>query len=327
MVSHRERIETCLSGKKPDRIPIALWRHFPVDDQTPEGLANATLHFQKTFDLDIVKVSPSSSFCLKDWGVRDEWRGSSEGTREYVNRVITKPDDFGKLPILDPDKGFLADQITCLRLLFNELGPSTPIIQTVFNPLSQAKNLVGKGNLNVYIRKYPEALHDGLEKITETTRRFIEAIKLTGVAGIFYAVQHGQFGILTQEEYEEFGKSYDLQVLEAADEMWLNMLHIHGQDIMFKLFQDYPINVINWHDRETYPSLAEAKEIWSGTICGGLSRKSSMVLGTPQSVNSDTLRAIDETNGIRLILGTGCVLPITVPYGNIISARQSVDYL
>jgi len=327
MVSHRERIEICLSGEKPDRIPIALWRHFPVDDQTPEGLANATLHFQKTFDFDIVKVSPSSSFCLKDWGARDEWRGSSEGTREYINRVITKPDDFGKLPILDPEKGFLADQITCLRLLFNELGPSTPIIQTVFNPLSQAKNLVGKGNLNVYIRKYPEALHEGLEKITETTRRFIEAIKLTGVAGIFYAVQHGQFGILTQEEYEEFGKSYDLQVLEAADEMWLNMLHIHGQDVMFKLFLDYPINVINWHDRETYPSLVEAKEIWSGTICGGLSRKSSMVLGTPQSVNSDTLRAIDETNGIRLILGTGCVLPITVPYGNIISARQSVDYL
>ncbi len=326
MVSHRERIETCLSGEKPDRVPLALWRHFPVDDQTPDGLANATLHFQQTFDLDIVKVSPSSSFCLKDWGARDEWKGVPEGTREYIDRVISKPDDLERLPILDPDKGFLADQITCLRILFNELGPSTPIIQTVFNPLSQAKNLVGKDILNVYIRKYPDALHEGLKTITETTRRFIEAIKLTGIAGIFYAVQHAQFGVLTQEEYEEFGKPYDLQVLEPAKEMWLNMLHIHGQDIMFDLFLDYPINVINWHDRETSPSLIEAKGNWNGTICGGLSRKSSMVLGTPQSVNTEALHAIDETDGTRLILGTGCVLPITTPFGNIMSARKSIEY-
>ena len=44
----RERLEACLSGRLLDRPPVALWRHFPVDDQTPDGLAAATIEFQIT---------------------------------------------------------------------------------------------------------------------------------------------------------------------------------------------------------------------------------------------------------------------------------------
>ena len=34
--------------------------------------------------------------------------------------------------------------LECLSLLVKELGPDTPVIQTIFNPLSQAKNLAGR---------------------------------------------------------------------------------------------------------------------------------------------------------------------------------------
>ena len=61
MISHRQRLETCLSGDTPDRTPVALWRHFQVDDFTPVGLARATLAFQYSFDFDLVKVTPASS--------------------------------------------------------------------------------------------------------------------------------------------------------------------------------------------------------------------------------------------------------------------------
>ncbi len=325
MISHRERIEECLSKGNLDRVPIALWRHFPVDDQTPGGLASATLSFQRNFDFDIVKVTPSSTFCLKEWGVEDEWRGAAEGTREYTKRVINHPDDWSRLPILNPDEGFLDQQISCLRLLFNELGPATPMIQTIFNPLSQAKNLVGKENLLVHMRRYPDALHAGLKTITESTRRFIEEIKLTGIAGIFFAVQHAQHGLLAEEEYSTFGVNYDLQILESAQEMWLNMLHIHGIEIMFNTFIDYPVAVINWHDRETYPDLNQAQELYSGVICGGIRRETTLVLSTPEGVTAEAEQAIAATSGKRFILGTGCVVPITAPYGNIIAARSSVE--
>jgi uroporphyrinogen decarboxylase len=325
MTTHRERLEKCLTGQIPDRVPVALWRHFPVDDQYPERLAKATLVFQKTFDFDLIKVTPSSSFCLKDWGVSDEWRGASEGTRDYTLNVIEKPEDWEKLPILDPNKGYLGAQIKCLQLIYQELGPGTPIIQTIFNPLSQAKNLAGPDNLFVHMRRYPEALHAGLKIITESCIRFVQAIHQAEVSGIFYAVQHAQYGLLSEAEYDEFGSSYDLQVLESSQDLWLNMLHLHGEEIMFDKCLDYPVQIINWHDKETTPSLSEAQMRFSGVVCGGLRRHETIVLGAPESIKAEAQDAIQATSGQRFILGTGCVVPIIAPYGNILAARQSVE--
>jgi uroporphyrinogen decarboxylase len=324
MNTHRKRIEACLSNQAPDRLPIALWRHFPVDDQTPDGLARATLAFQRNFDFDVIKVTPSSSYCLKDWGAEDAWRGASEGTRDYTRRVIQHPEDWENLPTLDPRKGNLNDQLQCLSILKEEIGIETPIIQTIFNPLAQAKNLAGGENLLVYMRRYPQALHAGLKTITETTLRFIEAVKKTGIAGIFYAVQHAQYSLLSSEEYHIFGRSYDLQILETTQDMWLKMLHLHGKDVMFEMFNEYPVEVINWHDRETPPSIGEGKNLFKNIVCGGIQRD-TMLLGTPDQVKSEAQEAIDVTSGKRLILGTGCVVPITAPYGNILAVRQVVE--
>jgi uroporphyrinogen decarboxylase len=295
-----------------------------VDDQTPTGLAAATIDFQRTYDFDLVKVTPPSSFCLKDWGVEDEWRGATEGTREYTRRAIHQPEDWARLPVLSPFAGELEGQLECLRLIVNELGPGVPVIQTVFNPLSQAKNLIGDDSLLVHIRRYPDAVHGGLRILAETTRRFIEAILQTGIAGVFFAVQHAQYGLMSAAEYDAFGRPYDLQVLEPARGFWLNMLHLHGEEVMFDRFLDYPCGVINWHDRDTWPSLSQAQALFPGTVCGGLQRERNMVLGTPESVTVEALDAIQTTGSKRFILGTGCVLPIIAPRANIWAARQAV---
>ncbi len=323
-LSHRARLETALSGGAVDRPPVALWRHFPVDDQSPGSLAAATVDFQRAYDFDLVKVTPASSFCVRGWGARDEWRGASEGTRDYTHRVIQQPEDWTRLEILDPRQGFLAGQLECLRLIMGEVGGDVPVIQTIFNPLSQAKNLVGRDALLVHLRRYPEAVHAGLKIIAESTRRFVEAALETGISGIFYAVQHAQFGLLSEQEYQQFGRAYDMQVLEPAGGLWLNLLHLHGEDVMFDAFLDYPMAIINWHDRETPPSLSEAQTRYSGVVCGGLRRWETMVLGTPEQVRAEALDAIQSTGGQRFILGTGCVLPTTAPRGNILAARQSV---
>jgi len=325
MMNSRQRIETCLSGEKPDRVPVALWRHFPVDDQTPEGLATATVDWQHTFDFDLVKVTPTSSFCLKDWGSQDEWHGATEGTRDYTHYVVQEPEDWLSLPVLNPDAPYLATQLRVLKLITDTLGSNIPVIQTIFNPLSQAKNLVGPDKLAVHLRLYPDAVHEALKTITESTIRFTEAAKATGIAGFFFAVQHAQYSLLTEAEYAEFGRTYDLQSLEPAKDSWLNMLHLHGEDVMFDRFSDYPIHVINWHDRDTEPSLKQALTRTASALCGGLQRERTMVLGTPEAVLAEAKDAIAATDGKRLILGTGCVLPIIAPRANILAARQAVE--
>ena len=324
-VTHRERIERCLAGDIPDKTPVALWRHFPVDDQTPDNLAGAILDFQRNYDFDLVKVTPSSSFCIKDWGAEDEWRGNSEGTREYGRRIINSPDDWMKLNPLDPYKGSLGNQLTCLKLICDELGPDVPVLQTIFSPLAQAKNLVGGQMLLVHLRQYPEALRAGLETITESTRRFMEAACFLDISGIFYAVQHASYQLLSIDEYIKFGRTNDLELLKMVSDKWVNMLHLHGENIMFNLFSDYPIQVINWHDRETFPDLKEGQSLFPGAVCGGLQRVQTMELGSPENVFSEARDAIWATNNRRFILGTGCVLPINSPRANILAAIKSCE--
>lgn len=36
---------------------------------------------------------------------------------------------------------------------------------------------------------------------------------------------------------------YDLQVLEGARDGWFNAIHAHGDDIMFDLVKDYPVQL------------------------------------------------------------------------------------
>ena len=324
MTTHRQRLETCLSGKTPDRPPVALWRHFPVDDQSPETLAAATLHWQRQYDWDIVKVTPASSFCLKDWGADDVWKGDSEGTRGYTKRVISSLEDWAKLPVLGPDAPYLAAQLKCLTLLREQISSDTPLIQTIFSPLSQAKNLVGGEMLLAHLRQNPQAVLIGLEVIAETTRRFISAAAKTGIDGVFYAVQHAQATLLTEAEFLLFGRAIDLTVLAAAKPLWLNLIHLHGENVYFEAVKDYPAQVINWHDRDTAPTLAQSLGQFSGLVCGGLSRE-TMVYRDAAAVQAEAADAIAQTNGQRFLLGTGCVVPIIAPHGNLLAARQSVE--
>ncbi|NOT03280.1 MAG: uroporphyrinogen decarboxylase [Anaerolineales bacterium] len=324
MTTHRERIQACLRGETTDRTPIALWRHFPVDDQDPETLAASTLHFQNTYDFDIVKVTPASSFAVKDWGVEDKWMGDAEGSRRYTKRIIQEPGDWEKLRAVEPTSAHLAEQLACLRLIRQNLSPETPLIQSIFSPLAQAKNLIGNEKLIEHMREYPEALLKGLDTIANTTAKFVEAVCETGVDGIFYAVQHAQSELLSLEEYKTFGIPFDHKVLETTDDLWCNMLHLHGRDIYFSLLRMYNFQIVNWHDRETYPSLAEAQSLFRGTLCGGL-RQDTLVFEDQAKVKGEAEDAIKQTKSHRFILGTGCVVPVTASHGNLMAARRSVE--
>jgi uroporphyrinogen decarboxylase len=322
-ITHKKLIEDLINGKKINQIPVAFWRHFPMDDQDPTRLAAATINFQDTFEMDIIKVSPSSSFCLKDWGIKDRWNGNIEGTRDYIKSSQKSLSGVRNLEILTPRSGFLKNQIDTLVILSKYYSPNTPIIQTIFSPLAQLKNLLGKDQLIHSIRHNPELVKDGLEIITESTNNFINACFDLNIDGIFYAVQHASSLFLSRTEFIEFGKNFDKRLFPSIKKFWIRLLHIHGNDIYFDLCLDYPFNIINWHDREIYPNLEAASKITDKILCGGLNRISTMVQGDKETISSEIDDAFSQMNGKSFILGTGCVLPIISPYGNI---KLAIDY-
>jgi uroporphyrinogen decarboxylase len=326
-MNKQERLTRTIAGEPTDRVPAALWRHWPGDDQRAADLARSVIEFQKAYDWDLVKVTPASSFCVSDYGVQDAWEGNIEGTRTITKRPIQRSIEWTELRPLDPTRGGLGRQLECLRLIEDGLrNDDVPIIQTIFSPLSQAKYLAGNDVLIRHMRTQPDRLHTALNTLAESTLRFIESLKRYAVVGIFYAVQHASYDVMSEEEYKQFGLPYDRKILDVLpDKWWFNMLHLHGDAPMFKLFTQLPVQSINWHDQETEPDLVQGKSLFNGAVCGGLSRWQHVQYGTPNVIREAARAAIQATNGRRFILSTGCVSIITSPLSNLRAVRDVVE--
>ena len=322
--SKRKRLEATIAGHETDRLPVALWRHWPGDDQNAEALAASHLKWQQDYDWDLVKVTPASSYAITGWGVKDRWVGSLEGTREYRHRAVIEPGDWESLAPLDPSRGMLATQIEVLERVGEGLGEEVPFIASIFSPLAQGKNLAGEQRMISHMRSDPEAFKRGMETITESTLRYVEAVKATGISGIFYALQQANYPLMSPEEYRRYGRPYDERILAAVNDLWLNMVHIHGTGVMFDVVADYPVQIVNWHDRECDISLAEGLEQINGAASGGVSRW-TLHQESPKKALAEIQDALQQTNGRRYVVGTGCVTMITTPTGNIRALRAAVE--
>ncbi|MBI4279613.1 MAG: uroporphyrinogen decarboxylase [Armatimonadetes bacterium] len=323
-MTRRERIQAAVAGREVDRPPIALWRHFPEQDVKAEKLAQAVVAFQRKFDFDLVKVTPASGYYGDDWGLKAAYRPSREGVRTYLDRPIKKPADWGRLKSLDVTAGAHGREIHAIGLIARELGAEAHVLQTVFSPLAIARTLCGEHALVRYVRENPEDVHRGLEIIAAVTARFVQENLAAGADGIFFATQCAARGYLTEEEYETFGRPYDLRVLEAAGNAELILLHVHGTDIMFDLLTDYPAHIINWHDRRTAPTLAEARRRYSGCLAGGINEYDTLSRGTPEQVKAEVKEAIVQTGSRGHLVAAGCVTLVDTPEANIRAAVEAV---
>lgn len=325
-MTHRERIDAAIRGEKPDRVPIALWRHFPYVDQTAEGLARAVTDFQKAHDLDIVKITHTSGYPAEAWGADLKHADNEEGTRTYLGRRVSQPADWHELESLSFDHGVLARELHGLDLIRQEVGPDVYVMPTIFNPLTIAKQLAGEEALLAHLRSHPSDLEAGLQAIADFSARFAQACLARGADAVFFATQFASRDRLSDEEYRRFGVAFDVPVLDAVrPRTGLVLMHLHGTNPMFALANEYGVDIVNWHDRETTPSLAEGQAQFRGAVSGGLARDWPLAHGTPDDVAAQVRDAIRQTGGRRLIIGAGCVTLTTTPPANIAAARQAVD--
>ncbi len=318
-MTHRELIEAAVRGERPARIPAALWRHFPGDDQRAEKLAAAHIAHYKSFDVDLLKITPASGYYGEDWGLRAGYKPNREGVRTYSDRPVKKATDWERLKRLDVSQGVYGREAHAIRLVAESVGAEVHVLETVFSPLSIARTLAGEQASVRYLREDPEALHSGLQVIAEVTVDFVRAVMAAGADGVFFSTQMGTTDLLTREEYEEFGRPYDLQILEAAS-TGLTFLHIHGVHIMFDIFADYPVHIINWHARETPPRIADARAQVSTCLACGIDAWNTLAKKPPEVVADEVRDAIRQTGGRGHIVTTGCVMPVDTPEANIQAA-------
>lgn len=324
-MTHWERVRAALACQEVDRVPISLWRHWANADETALGLAYSTLRWQHEFDFDLVKFSPTGTYGIEDWGAETKFLPNEHGVRTVVKRGVTAPEEWSRLPVLDPREGYLGRQIEALRMTSQELEGSVPILMTVFSPLTTARKLAGD-RIFTDARLHPETFREGLRTIAETTARFAVASARAGATGVFFATQCASYREMPEDEYREFGEAFDRLVLDVVrDEVEIVMMHAHGEDIMFDLLASYPIDAINWHDRTAGPSLEAARERFPGMLVGGVSEWTTLLEGPAEAIQAEIEDAVAQTAGRGYMVGPGCVIPTHAPHDHIRAAREAVE--
>lgn len=315
-MSRFDRIRSAMSGETMGEIPIALWRHFPRDDFKAETLCKRHVEFQRRFDLDLLKYSPSGGYPTIAFGAEIEFHESFIGAPRTKRYRILDLEDWQTLEKLDVGSGMLGEMLKSVELLVEEFENEVPFIETLFSPLTIAAKISGD-RLVADLRTNPKILDDALQVIGRTMVEFSKAVTDAGADGIFFATQFASYDVLSKEEYEQFGMKYDIPILSAVKNSFFNVLHIHGTNTMFDtLVRDYPVHGVNWHDRRTSPSIKEAFERTDLVLLGGLDERETMVKGSEEDVEREVKDAVTQTGRKRLIISPGCIVPMPTPEAN-----------
>jgi uroporphyrinogen decarboxylase len=325
-MTRRERIAAAINREPVDRVPYAVWRHFPSVDRSPAGLAQATLRFHDHYGSDVLKITPRGGYCVEAWGCVESDQVLPNGNRACASCAVKTGDDWKRIRPLDPAaaEGWVEQLETIVRMGFDRRIGDAPVVATVFSPLSIARKLSGD-RLATDLRERPEVVTAAVDAIGETVLRFNELALAEGIAGIFYSIQVASASLLDEVTYARFGEPWDRRVLAALQpRSSLTIVHCHGDRLMFDRVARLPGHVWNWDDRLAGPSLATGAGLVGGAVCGGLDQLRTLRDGTPASVAAEVEDAVAQTKGRGLIIGAGCVLMANTPDANVAAVVKAL---
>ena len=323
-MTKRERVLAAIERRAVDRPPIAFWRHVPDVDHTPQGLAEAMLRFHLRWDLDLIKVMSSGVYCVEDWGCRVAYQGHPGGAKRCTEHAVKRAADWARLRALDPGAGALGRELEAVRLIRKDRADDAPILMTIFTPFTIATKLAGDLALQS-IDTAPDSLRAALEVITETTARYAAEALAAGADGVFFATQTASAEAVSEAVSTTWDLPYARRVLAGVrGGSQLTMLHLHGRGVFWDLWTALPVHVVNWHDRLSVPTLAEASRRFAGGLAAGLAESRTLLDGPPAAVADEARDAIHQAGGRGLIVTPGCVLPLAVSDAHLQAAVDMV---
>ena len=324
-MTKRERVLAALARAPVDRPPVAFWRHVPEVAHTADGLAAAMLDFHRRWNLDLIKVMSSGVSCVEDWGCRVAYAGSPYGAKQCTEHAVRAPGDWARLQPLDPGAGALGRELDAVRLIRTGRADDAPILHTLFSPLTIARKLAGD-RVRDDLRAEPAPVLAALEVITETMTRYARAALEAGADGVFFATQTATPEFITADEHARWDAPYARRVLEAtAAASGVTLLHIHGRDIYFDQLAELPVHAVNWHDRVTPPALGDGKRRSRGAVVGGLGEGTTLRRGPVTAIVAEVRDAVHQAEGVGVIVGPGCVLPLDLPDAHLAAVVQTVS--
>jgi len=300
-------VKKAFKAEPTEKVPYAIWKHFPEFDKSPEGLLKAQIDFQNKFDSDILKISISGRAFASDFGAELGGYSPDSGSRIGLKYPIERSEDWENIRNIDINNGEFGNQIKAMKLISHEVEGKVPTMMTVFSPFMVASQI--DKNVVSHYRKDPELVGGQLEVIISAMTNFTKTSLEAGADGIFLATQHFNNSLNDKERMAlEFAPMKSL-ITKTIKKHNFVVLHLHGDNPDFELATKLPVNAINWHDQQTKPNLSEARKIFKGGLLGGLNAEAWENLSNPEDVSSLISSVYKKFGGNGLFIAPGCVIP------------------
>jgi len=283
------------------------------------------LGFQKKYDWDLMKINPRASYYVEEWGTEFKYSGEADKKPVQVSTAVKTVSDWLKIKPLDRRAGSFGEQLKAVELIKQGLDDKLDFVQTVFSPLSVAADMTNSNEAFVELLSTGTHLESALESITVTLGKYVEELLGLGVTGIFYATtEWATRKNISEEQYLQYGREYDLRVLEKARPAKFNILHVCKDYNMLPLFKDYPVDILSWnkHD-EGNLDFRQADNIFNRVFLGGIDHNDTLLNGTPEDVALQIEAAITDAGDHPLILAPGCTVRIGTPEVNLQALKRS----
>lgn len=325
MWTKKDRVEAVLNGEQADRPPVSAWRHFLEKEHSGvEPFVESMLDWHTTYDWDYVKLQPRASYYEEAWGGVFDYDNYDGVLPKCVKGPVNCAEDLEKITVLAGDHGSLGEQLQAVKAVQDGLTDGAPVFQTIMCPTSILQKLCSVNPIGRYraasredlmvtlMHDQPDLVHRTLKNITATMADYSKRLIDQGLYGMFYgATGLSRSSYLTKEEWEEFVKPYDLELMDAMKPCKI-MVHACGLEVNPEYFAHYPIHILHWPESATgNPSLDSAPQ-WldkSITPMGGCDER---LFGQhkAEEIAAATRNTLKRMKNIPFMLAPDCSLSI-----------------
>lgn len=337
----RELVEAAIAGKEVPRVPVSAWGHLIPEETDDIEFAKAQAAYLKEYDWDWLKINNRATLFAEAWGNKFDFSDYSGVLARLESSDIGTPPDITKIRSLDVSSGVLGSYLEKgLRNIIRNID-GVPAVQTVFSPLTVLAFIAGRpafhsqteGNrshaeaLKYLIKHQPDEVHAALREITKTLAEFAKSSVQMGTDGIFMAIMLlARDGVLTLDEYEEFGKPYDTEIFNSVIRAKFNILHICGPHSYFSLAQELPANAVSWASvGQGNPTMGEARKLTDKILIGGIDEGTILAHGTAKDIEAEALSTLRESGKYKIFFSPGCCITLDTPKANLHALRNSVE--
>lgn len=313
-ITSEMRVRAALALDVTDRPPVSLWGHEFDKEWFTNSLADSTVDRAQRLGLDWVKVQFRATVFAEAVGAW--YQPDPSGLVEPIQRkpAVSNVDDWNLVieralaPVL-PD--VFEDQLAVLRRVLMATSSTTPVVHTIFSPISICHYLVrgGMPEVQAWFQSHPQLMSRVLEALGTMMARYGSAAIENGASGVLYGTLPGYASpkLMSSNEYADVVLPSDLISLDGTTAGWFNTVHFCADSIFFEHIKQMPVQAVNWEDRGSGNlSLSEAREFLQIAVMGGLDRYAALRDGTAADVAAEVASVFERCSTPGLMVSPNC---------------------